>query len=296
MSLTIDMEDELASFILIFKERSSLEAWRTKIQNLVNHFQSQNSHSQQHEHERPLDMEEFGGSAKAMRMLSGGSGTTTSTGESSLLNGSGARSTMSSSTSHGSLPPPRGQHSYSNKLSPLGEDDEMDAYDSPTGLVTPYTSAGPSNSLTPLPHPPLDLILVVSLPPPGAAPSTAALKVRVIKATLDFTLASMGSKDRLSLVTFEVGQSGRVRRTPFLSVTKAQSQQRLEKFIDEIGVRVDEAADEFLVRGSKDEKTDVVTAVNHGVFSLGKIFLLCTDAFQAWTSCCSASPRIRSRG
>jgi hypothetical protein len=94
----------------------------------------------------------------------------------------------------------------------------------------------------------------------------------VIKATLDFTLASMGSKDRLSLVTFEVGQSGRVRRTPFLSVTKAQSRQRLEKFIDEIGVRVEEAADEFLVRGSKDEKTDVVTAVNHGVFSLGKIF------------------------
>jgi hypothetical protein len=118
----------------------------------------------------------------------------------------------------------------------------------------------------------------------------------VIKATLDFTLASMGSKDRLSLVTFEVGQSGRVRRTPFLSVTKAQSRQRLEKFIDEIGVRVDEAADEFLVRGSKDEKTDVVTAVNHGVFSLGKIFLLCTDAFQAWTSCCSASQRTRSRG
>ncbi|KAJ7247653.1 Pleckstrin homology domain-containing protein [Mycena haematopus] len=264
MSLTIDMEDELASFILIFKERSSLETWRTKIQSLVNHFQGQNPTSS--EPERPLDMEEFGGSAKAMRMLSGGSGNTSSTGESSLLNGSSARSTMSSSTSHGSLPPPRNnQHMYANKLSPLGEDDEMSAYDSPTGLVTPYTSAGPSNSLTPLPHPPLDLILVVSLPPAGAVPSTAALKVRVIKATLDFTLASMGNKDRLSLVTFEVGQSGRVRRTPFLGVSKAQSRQRLEKFIDEIGVRVDDATDEFLVRGSKDEKTDVVTAVNHGL-------------------------------
>ncbi|KAF7356586.1 hypothetical protein MVEN_00992400 [Mycena venus] len=251
MSLTIDMEDELASFILIFKERSSLEAWRTKIQNLVNQFQAQNPHAAPPEPERPLDMEEFGGSAKAMRMLSGGSGTTSSTGESSLLNGGSVRSTMSSSTSHGSLPPPRGQHGYANanKLSPLGEDDEMSAYDSPTGLVTPYTSAGPSNNMSPLPHPPLDLILVVSLPPPGAAPSTAALKVRVIKATLDFTLASLGPKDRLSLVTFEVGQSGRVRRTPFLGVTKAQSRQRLEKFIDEIG----------------DEKTDVVTAVNHGL-------------------------------
>ncbi|KAJ7180680.1 Pleckstrin homology domain-containing protein [Mycena filopes] len=267
MSLTIDMEDELASFILIFKERTSLEAWKNKIQSLVNHFQNMNP--QHHaEPERPLDMEEFGGSAKAMRMLSGGSGTTSSTGDSSLMNSSSARSTMSSSTSHGSLPPPRGgngNNNYANKLSPLGEDDEMSSYDSPTGLVTPYTSAGPSNSLSPLPHPPLDLILVVSLPPPGAAPSTAALKVRVIKATLDFTLASMAPKDRLSLVTFEVGQSGRVRRTPFLYVGKPPSRARLEKFIDELGVRVDESVDEFLVRGSKDEKTDVVTAVNHGL-------------------------------
>ncbi|KAJ7115992.1 Pleckstrin homology domain-containing protein [Mycena epipterygia] len=263
MSLTIDMEDELASFILIFKERASLEAWKNKIQGLVNHFQSLNPHATPPAPERALDMEEFGGSQKAMRMLSGGSGNTSSTADSSLLNGSSARSTMSSSTSHGSLPPPR--NNYGNKLSPLGEDDELSAYDSPTGLVTPYTSAGPSNSLTPLPHPPLDLILVISLPPAGAAPSTAALKVRVIKATLDFTLASLANKDRLSIVTFEVGPGGRVRRTPFLYVGKAQSRQRLEKFIDEVGVRVEDAMDEFLVRGSKDEKTDVVTAVNHGL-------------------------------
>ncbi|KAJ7224310.1 Pleckstrin homology domain-containing protein [Mycena pura] len=262
MSLTIDMEDELASFILIFKERASLEAWKNKIQALVNHFQAQNPQPLA-EPDRPLDIEEFGGSAKAMRMLSGGSGTTSSTGESSLLNGS-ARSTMSSSTSHGSLPPPQ-RHNYSNKLSPLGEDDEMSAYDSPTGLVTPYMSAGPSNSLTPLPHPPLDLILVVSLPPPGAAPSTAALKFRVVKTTFDFILASMANKDRLSLVTFEVGQGGRVRRTPFLYVGKAQSRARLEKFIDEMSARVEGSMDEFLVRGSKEEKTDVVTAVNHGL-------------------------------
>ncbi|KAJ6610219.1 Pleckstrin homology domain-containing protein [Mycena sp. CBHHK59/15] len=262
MSLTIDMEDELASFILIFKERASLEAWKNKIQALVNMFQAQNPSQPPPEPERALDMEEFGGSAKAMRMLSGGSATTSSTADSSLLNGSSSRSTMSSSTSHGSMPLPRG---YSNKLTPLGEDDELSAYDSPTGLVTPYTSAGPSNSLTPLPHPPIDLILVISLPPPSSVPSTAQLKLRVIKATLDFMLASLSSKDRLSMVTFEVGPTGRVRRTPFLYAGKAQSRTRLEKFIDEVGVRVDEAQDEFLVRGSKDEKTDVVTAVNHGL-------------------------------
>jgi len=296
MSLTIDMEDELASFILIFKDRSSLEAWKNNIQSLVSMFQQQNApaHPQPQEPARPLDMEEFGGSSKAMRMLSGSTGTSGSTMD-SLLNGS-ARSTMSSSTSHGSLVPQRLQ--MQNKLSTLGEDDELSNYDSPTGLVTPYTSAGPSNSLSPVPHPPIDLILVVSIPPPTAVPSTAQLKVRVIKTTLDFILASLAQKDRLSLVTFEVGVAGRVRKTPFLAVGKPQSRARLAKFIDELG-RVEETQDDFLIRGSKDEKTDVVTAVNHGSsdtltaeirniyqFRFQVLMLYCNEKlvtlFQAW--------------
>jgi hypothetical protein len=260
MSLTIDMEDELASFILIFKDRSSMEAWKNNIQSIVNAYQAQNAATKlqpPRDIARALDMEEFGGSAKAARMLSGSTGTTVSTAD-SLLNGS-ARSTMSSSTSHGSMTSRQGQQ----KLSTLGEDDEMSMYDSPLSLVTPYTSSGPSNSLTPLPHPPLDLILVISLPPPSAVPSTAALKARVIKASLDFIMASLAVKDRLSLVTFEVGVGGKVRKTPFLALGKAQSRVRLSKFVDDIG-RSDEYEDEFLVKGSKDEKTDVVTAVNHG--------------------------------
>ena len=124
-------------------------------------------------------------------------------------------------------------------------------------------STGPSNSLTPLPHPPMDLILVISVPGPTSTPSTAALKMRVIKTSLDFLLASMAPKDRLSLVTFEVGIGGRVRRTPFLSVGKAPSRLRLSKFIEDIGRR-EEFDDEFLVRVSQEDKTDVVTAVNNG--------------------------------
>ncbi|KAF8966284.1 Pleckstrin homology domain-containing protein [Flammula alnicola] len=273
MSLTIDMEDELASFILIFKERSSLEAWKNNIQALVNMFQAQNGVVRRpQEPARPLDMEEFGGSAKAMRMLSGSTQTTVSTVD-SLLNGS----SRSSSTSHSSISGANSRQNNNNnnagannninnnKLATLGEDDELSAYDSPTHLVTPHLSAGPSNSLAPLPHPAMDLILVISLPPPTALPSTAQLKVRVIKATLDFLVASLGPKDRLSLVTFEVGVGGRVRKCPFLGVGKMQSRQRLEKFVDELGVRLEEHQDEFLVRGSKEEKTDVVTAVNHGL-------------------------------
>ncbi|CAL1715288.1 unnamed protein product [Somion occarium] len=254
MSLTIDMEDErLDSFILIFKERSSLETWKAKIQSLVSLYQSQSidpqqqqQQQQQAQYERAPDLEEFGGSQKAMRMLSGSTGTTVSTVD-SLLNGGSSRSTVSSHTSHGSgsIAHPRvGLH---QKLSTLEEDDEMSRFSSPAPLVAPHMSAGPSNSLSPLPHPALDLILVVSIPGPMATPSTAALKVRVIKTSLDFIIASLGQKDRLSLVTFEVGIGGKVRKTPFLNVGNPQSRARLQKFV------------------SEDDKTDVVTAVNHGL-------------------------------
>ncbi|KAJ3970516.1 Pleckstrin homology domain-containing protein [Lentinula raphanica] len=275
MSLTIDMEDELASFILIYKDRETLEAWRSTIQALVNMFQSQNPSYQQPppEERRAPEMEEFGGNSKAMRILSGSTSTTVSSGVDSLLQNGSSRSTMSSSTSHGSVLQQSQRPQMQKKLTTLGEDDEMSPYDSPTGLVTPYTSSGPSNSLTPLPHPPMDLIMVISLPPPNSSPSTAQLKLRVISATLEFVIASLGTKDRLSLVTFEVGLGGRVRKTPFLSISKGQSKARLEKFVENLSVRPTSdpdgsdygPTDEFLVRVSKDEKTDVVTAVNHGL-------------------------------
>ncbi|KAH9050904.1 Pleckstrin homology domain-containing protein [Lactarius deliciosus] len=264
LSLTIDMEDErLDSFILIFKDRSSLETWRVNVQSLVALVQRPRPEPDR----APLDMEEFGGSAKAARMLSGSTGTSASTAESSLLHSSG-RSTLSSYTSHGGSVMNHGYHSgATGKLTPLQEDETPSHYSSGP-LYAPHMSAGPSNSLTPLPHPPLDLILVISLPTVHALPSTAALKLRVIKTSLDFILASLGPRDRLSFVTFEVGAGGAVRKTPFLSPGRTQSRARLGKFIDEIGFRPEEGQtfeDEFVVRGSKEEKTDVVTAVNHGL-------------------------------
>ncbi|KAH7890813.1 Pleckstrin homology domain-containing protein [Phlebopus sp. FC_14] len=264
MSLTIEMEDErLDSFILVFKDRSSLEAWKNQIQALVTSFQHQQANPQPPSFDRGLDIEEFGGADKAARMLSGSTGSTTASTADSLLQGS-TRSTMSSSTSQASVP----QRQMHSKLRTLGEEDVMARYDaSSSGLVAPHVSFGPSNSLAPLPHPPLDLILIVSLPPPSAPRSTAQLKTRVIKTSLDFILASLGVKDRLSLVTFEVGSGGRVRKTPYLCAGRTQSRERLLKFIDGIG-RPDESQnleDEFLIRASKDEKTDVVTAVNHGL-------------------------------
>jgi len=272
MSLTIDMEDErLDSFILIFRERSSLETWKSHIQRLVTAFQQQNGfvNSNQPSPRDTAALEEFGGNDKAARVLSGSSGTTSYTNEESLLSGPSSRSTTSSA-SHGSIGAIdrtlKAHYGQQHRLATLEEDDEPSRYSTPipVPLVTPRLSNGSSNSLTPLIHPPLDLILVISIPPPHITASAANLKHRVIKTSLDFIIASLSPKDRLSLVTFEVGVGGKVRKTPFLNVGKPTSRARLSKFVDEIGARLNPDNDEFLVRGSQDEKTDVVTAVNHG--------------------------------
>jgi hypothetical protein len=77
MSLTIEMQDErLDSFILVFKDSSALDAWKSQMQGLVTSYQNQPS-SPQPPVDRGLDMDEFGGSAKAARMLSRSTDSTT---------------------------------------------------------------------------------------------------------------------------------------------------------------------------------------------------------------------------
>lgn len=187
-----------------------MEAWKARIESLVSMFHQQQP-SSMNPGVGPLDIEEFGGSSKAMRMLSGGttntahtnmtsnSGGTSTTHQDSLLAGASSRS---SSTSHGSsYHRVGGAHNIRDphKLSGIGEDDEMGGgggYGNGNSLVQPHLSRGPSNSLPPLPHPPMDLIMIVSVPGPSASQSTAQLKIRVIKATFDFLIASLGKGDR----------------------------------------------------------------------------------------------------
>jgi len=117
MSFTIEMEHErFDSFILVFKDRSALDAWKSQIQGLVTSNQSQPSPPQP-PIDRGLDMDDLVGSAKAARMVSGSTTPTTPSTVDSLLQGS-ARSAVSSSTSQASVPQVR---------------------------VTPHVSAGPSN-------------------------------------------------------------------------------------------------------------------------------------------------------
>jgi hypothetical protein len=60
LSLTIDMEDErLESFILIFRDRGTLESWKSNISSLVQAFQASQGRG------GTADLDEFGGSGPA---------------------------------------------------------------------------------------------------------------------------------------------------------------------------------------------------------------------------------------
>ncbi|KAG9041337.1 hypothetical protein FS837_012403 [Tulasnella sp. UAMH 9824] len=343
LSLTIDMEDErLESFILIFRDRTTLEGWRAIIAALVDQLRGApgdpNAIGRVKSRERlgngglaanavnggrrspgpppPApshqqaallnEMEEFGASPAQSkhRVTSSSTATSAQSNYTEEERFAGNRATMSSAATSASKVPSTSSYYAKNAISEYGVNGMQNGYGgqghysqhmrdvhSPTptpGPATPtpmpHTStATPSNSLPPLPHTSMDLILVISLPPPNSAPSTAALKLRVIKNALDFIIGSLGTRDRLSLVTFEVGVGGKIRKTPFLRIGRGMGRERLGRFVDQIAfsgprriVEEDEGDDdernggahgdeEFLVRTGKDEKTDVVTGVNNAL-------------------------------
>lgn len=112
-------------------------------------------------------------------------------------------------------------------------------------------------------HTPIDLVLVLSLPAFTSGQSIP-LKVKLMRSSLEFLLALLGPKDRISLVSCEMGVNGTLRKTPFLTITRYESRKRLEAFVETLGAGKLEN-DEFEVLIGSDEKLDVVTAVNVGL-------------------------------
>jgi hypothetical protein len=125
-------------------------------------------------------------------------------------------------------------------------------------------AGGPSNALPPVPHAPLDHILVVFVPPAHTAPTLA----------LGFLLAQMDAPECVALVTFEMGAGGAFRTTPFHASARTQTRAWLGKFVNEIGYRPEDVAcfeDEFAAR-IHEEKTNVVTAIiNDGLCAVARV-------------------------
>jgi hypothetical protein len=127
-----------------------------------------------------------------------------------------------------------------------------------------------------LPHPPLDLVLMVSVPvvlqkDTTGVSSSAALKLRLIRSTLEFVSSHMGPSDRLAVVTYSSGAEGDVRKTGLLSITaRERSRAKLQDFIESIGKAWDEDEDDPYrvdseTLGGASERTDTVTALNVGL-------------------------------
>jgi hypothetical protein len=144
-------------------------------------------------------------------------------------------------------------------------------------------STGPSNLLTPLPHPLMDFIIAVLISPWTTPQSMVNLKLCLIPTARKFTLASISVRNRLSLLTSEVGVRDAVRKTPFLGVGEVWSKARQATFIRETDARSDEAnmaalgVDDFLVRDMKGKKrmsSQLLAMMCVCVFSLLTLFPL----------------------
>jgi hypothetical protein len=124
--------------------------------------------------------------------------------------------------------------------------------DTRTSYATPMQPLGPM-------HTPVDIVLVLAIPQNVSAPESAPLKLRLMRQALGFVLATLGPRDRISLVSCEQGIN--VRRTPLLCTTRPDSRRRLEQFVENLGTGGAQE-DECEVDFAPDERPDLVTAMN----------------------------------
>ncbi|CAO1613355.1 unnamed protein product [Parajaminaea phylloscopi] len=291
LSLSIQLDDEsLDHFILCFSERATLDLWRGKLVAMVQQHKppQQRTPSKTNGQELPpsnsvpeaLSQENGGGAASTSNVarrsttgsvMSGKSGSTAASGGNGLM---GPPSI--SSAAMGGVSAANGRNVVENlrRASRLYSTGSMgiptEQQWSASGGLDPSTAPPPMQS-----HTPLDLILMVSVPvvvqqQHSGISSSAALKLRLIRSTLEFVASRMGPRDRLSIVAYTAGQSGEVRRTALLSASRDKSRQKLTDFVEGIGRPwTGNTEDPYRVDANKlgggSERTDTVTALNVGL-------------------------------
>lgn len=253
LSLTIVMIDErMDSFILVFKDRGSHSTWKTKLEQVVNDAKgiSDVSQSSTQQPETSKKLAKLMGSDYPGVRAGSVSG-------SARMPGSASTGTtfddMMTSPSIGG---------YSNATTPA-----TSAFNPASPHSNQETTLGDLVYNPPIApqHTPIDVVVVLSLPTygmaHGKADTRAHLKPLIMRQTLSFVLATLGSRDRVSLVSAEMGTNGVVRKTPFLCPTKYESRRRLEAFVDLLGSGR-QLTNDFEVTIGPDDKMDVVTAMN----------------------------------
>jgi len=247
VSLTITMEDKnVESFILTFQDHGSHETWRSNLNRLVD----ETKHGGNAGGSSSKIAQLMGSDVPPLPMSGSASGSKPFTPSSATSQGSSALGMtfgdLTSPSTSGFITTP--STSAFSPSSPMAA--RRDASPGDLAYLQP---------LAPM-HTPLDLVVILSLPAPPAA-SYPPLKVRLIRSSIAFVLSLLGPSDRIALVACEMGYNGTVRRTPFLKTSRCESRKRLEAFVETLGTGRSEN-DDFEVQVGREEKNDVVTAVN----------------------------------
>lgn len=296
LSLSIQLDDEsLDHFILCFSERPMLDLWRVKLMQLVSRHKPQQPASSNgrtgittsttKSGAREMTQSYSANDSLGLDSSTAGSGVARRSTTGSVMSGKSGSTAASTGPHHLSPSISSGNvattPSAKNVVENLRRASKLYTAGS-AGVPTEQqwsASGGLDPSLPPppmLPHTPLDLIIMVSVPvvvqqqQQSGISSSAALKLRLIRSTLEFVASSLGRRDRLSIVAFTSGHNGEVRRTALLSVDRPNSRQRLADFIEGIGRPWTGAQeDPFRVDSNKlggaSERTDTVTALNVGL-------------------------------
>lgn len=265
LSLTIRMSDDaLDEFIMVFKDRPTLELWKAQIEVVVSQYLTPSA---------LLPPPPPPAASMGLGMNRNGRGITNSTSHDSFRSGSdyggSGASDSSRSAAHSS--------SFSNYTRTTtssvpvssviheeqASDFQRDYNDSPPDQTYPSLYRQPSGNLSisnrevMRSYTPLDLMLILSVPSTGAT----ELKLNILKSTLDFLINNVGPRTRISLVTFSTGEGirGSLHKTPFIAVGTQEGRSRLDNIVRALGSPDSDSAG--LVE-HKEERVHVVTAIN----------------------------------
>ncbi|KPV78524.1 uncharacterized protein RHOBADRAFT_33211 [Rhodotorula graminis WP1] len=268
LSLTIIMNDDaLAEFVMLFKERTSLEVWRGQIEHLVaQNRRAMSPPSSAAFPETPASASMHHQLRDRKDVLSDIS----SSDQSNLTTFSGYSRTTTTSVGPSAsviLEEDEGAMDEFGRFAELSAPGYGDANTSPYGSSSSVQQqqqqqrgayAGAVSSLdSPRSFTPLDLMLILSIPPPG----TGTLKLDILKNALEFVVAHVGPRTRLSIVTYSSGEGARasLRKTPFVAVGKLDGRARLDQVVRELGC-APEGLTSMLEH--QEERVNVVTACN----------------------------------
>lgn len=252
LSLTILMTDDaVAQFVMIFQERSKLEAWKAQVESLLPSRPEARPRVESTYPQTPASA--YSPPRKRREVTSDLSASDRSEFTASTAQTRATRSSVSPASS--TIPE-----------EPSYEEEDFGAFirqrSAENSSSPPPVGLGFASHLHPSMEsrrdfPSTDLMVVISVPPASAG----LLKIEIIKNALQCLVANAGPLTRIALVAYTTGEGprGMLRKTPFLAVGRSEGRKRLEAAIEELA---QDRKTPSALFDHKEERVSVVTACN----------------------------------